>query len=156
MLTLLGSILGFAGSALPEIIGIFKEKEKNRKDLDVMKLQIEMAEKNAQIDLISYQAQAQDKEHERLIQHDIEIQKSSGPLSWLSKSVRPVITYLFFALFASVKISALVVALENTGNFHQAVLVVWDEETQAMFAAIITYWFGRRSLEKNNPKKLHG
>jgi len=52
-------------------------------------------------------------------------------------------------LFAAVKISALVVALETTQDFNSAILVVWDEETQAIFAAIISFWFGSRALEKN-------
>lgn len=152
MLTLLGSILGFVGSAIPEVVGIFKEKEKNKNELEIMKLQVEAVKQQATLDLMNYRAMAQDKEHERVIEHDIAIQNSSGPLSWLSKSVRPVITYLFFALFASVKIASLSIAMEDTGNFQQAILLVWDEETQGMFAAIISYWFGRRALEKMNRK----
>ena len=148
MLTLLGSLVGFIGSALPSIVGHFKNKEDNKTQIEFAKLQVQLAEKNAEIDLTKFHAMALDNEHARLIEHDIAIQRDTGPLSWLRKSVRPVITYLFFALFSAVKISALMVALDNSENFNAAIMVVWDEETQGMFAAIISFWFGSRALEK--------
>lgn len=149
MLTLLGSIVGFLGSAVPTIFEHMSKKEDNKKQLEIMKMQTELAKQNADIDLMKFQAMALDNEHQRLIAHDIAMQKDSGPLSWLRKSVRPIITYLFFALFACVKVSTLMVALENTQDFQTAILIVWDEETQAIFAAIISFWFGSRALEKN-------
>jgi len=149
MLSLLGSIIGFLGSTAPSIVDHFGKKEENKLRLEMMKMQTELAKEHAEIDLTKFQAMALDNEHQRLIAHDIAIQQDIGPLSWLRKSVRPIITYLFFSLFAAVKISALVVALETTQDFNSAILVVWDEETQAIFAAIISFWFGSRALEKN-------
>ena len=148
MLTLLGSIVGFLGSSVPSVINHFGKKEDNKKQLEIMRMQMTMAEKNADIYLMKFQAMALDNEHQRLIAHDTAMQKDTGPLSWLRKSVRPVITYLFFGLFAAVKVSSLVVALE-TQDFQAAILTVWDPETQAIFAAIISFWFGSRALEKN-------
>jgi hypothetical protein len=29
---------------------------------------------------------------------------------------------------------------------------VWDDETQAIFAAIISFWFGSRAIEKGRKK----
>lgn len=148
MLTLLGSLLGFAGSTVPAVFNHIQKKEQNKKEIEVMKMQAELAKQNADIDLMKFNSMAIDNEHQRLIAHDIAIQQSNGPLSSLSKSVRPVITYLFFTLFAAVKISALIIAIDNTDNLNAAMQIVWDEETQAMFAAIISFWFGSRALEK--------
>lgn len=149
MMTVIGSIIGFLGSAVPSIVDHFGKKEANKKEIEVLRMQMALAEKNADIDLTKFQAMALDNEHQRLIAHDISMQQDKGALSWLRKSVRPVITYLFFALFAAVKIAALNEALNSSGDFNYAIKIVWDEETQAIFAAIISFWFGSRALEKN-------
>ena len=39
MLTLLGSLMGFAGSAVPSVIDLFKEKSERQKQLELAKLQ---------------------------------------------------------------------------------------------------------------------
>jgi hypothetical protein len=96
---------------------------------------------------------AMDNEHARLIAHDISMQNDTGPMSWLRKSVRPVITYLFFTLFAAVKVAALNQAMSAGSDFNAAIILVWDPETQAIFAAIISFWFGSRAIEKGTIKR---
>ena len=148
MLSLIGSLIGFAGSAVPSVLEHFQAKEKNKKEIEIMKMQSEILKQNAEIDMTKFQMRAIDDEHARLIQHDIAIQQDTGPLAWLRKSVRPVITYLFFGLFASVKISTLMYGLEQGQDFYTAINLVWDPETQGIFAAIISFWFGSRAIEK--------
>ena len=114
----------------------------------MMKIQGEMLQVKADIDLKMFNEMASDNEHARLIEHDIAMQSDTGFFAGLRKSVRPMITYMFFALFAAVKVSSLMVALETQGDFNSAITVVWDDETQAIFAAIISFWFGSRALEK--------
>jgi len=152
MLSVLGSLIGFAGSALPSVLDHFQSKEKNKRDMELLRLQSELMKQDAEIDLMKFHARAADDEHARLIEHDIAMQKDTGFMAGLRKSVRPVITYLFFALFAAVKISALMVAMKTTGDFNIAINIVWDAETQAIFAAIISFWFGSRALEKRTKK----
>ena len=33
-------------------------------------------------------------------------------------------------------------------HLSEAILVVWDEQTQAMFATILSFWFGGRQYRK--------
>lgn len=158
MLSLIGSLIGFAGSAVPSVLEHFTKKEDNKKQLEFMRMQVDLLEKNAEIDLTKFQARAADDEHSRLIQHDISMSDDKTIIGGLRKSVRPVITYLFFGLFAAVKISSLMVAMDSIAmdnpelnsmvQFNQAILLVWDPETQGIFAAIISFWFGSRALEK--------
>jgi hypothetical protein len=82
-----------------------------------------------------------------VIAHDTSMQGDTGFVGGLRKSVRPVITYLFFALFATVKVTSLLQALESQ-DFYAAIALVWDEETQIIFAAIMGFWFGSRALDK--------
>lgn len=149
MLSLLGSLIGFAGSALPSVLGHFQEKQKSKEKVELLKIQADMMKEKADIDLRMFNEMASDNEHARLIEHDIAMQSDTGFFAGLRKSVRPIITYLFFGLFAAVKISSLIVALESSQNFNEAILFVWDDDTQAIFAAIISFWFGSRALEKN-------
>ena len=80
--------------------------------------------------------------------------KSAAPtgVAWvdaLAGTVRPVITYAFFALFAAVKGSALYVLIAVEGLvIADALPRVWDPETASLFAAVMSFWFGSRSLAK--------
>jgi len=153
MLSLLGTLVGFAGSAVPAVLGHFADKENNKKELEMMKMQSELMRQNADIDMTKFQLRSVDDEHARLIQHDIAMQEDNGPLAWLRKSVRPVITYLFFGLFASVKIATLMHGMDSGQDFYAAITIVWDEETQAIFAAIISFWFGSRAMSRQSNVK---
>ena len=152
MLTVLGSLLGFAGSAVPSVIEHFTKKQENKKQIELARVQAELARQNADIDLTKFQMRAVDDEHSRLLEHDMALSKDTGFFGGMRKSVRPVITYLFFGLFAAVKGTSVFVLLgdqELTAvSLNAALLKVWDPETQAMFAAIISFWFGSRAIEK--------
>ena len=65
-------------------------------------------------------------------------------VSALQASVRPVITYAFFAIFAFVKITYVIMAVQEGRDVLPAILEAWDEESQTVFAAIISFWFGQR------------
>lgn len=152
MLSVIGSLLGFAGSAVPAITDHFARKEDNKQKLEEMKLQAELRKDGYQFEADMFEKQASDKENERLIAHDIAISKSTGIIGALQKSVRPVITYAFFALFATIEITLLMEALDKGIEFSEAINLLWDEDTKAIFAAIISFWFGSRAIEKARRK----
>ena len=141
-------MLGFASSAVPAITDSFAQKQDNKHELDKMKLMAELRSAGYDHDLKVYEQMGADKEHDRLIQHDIAINQSSGIIAGLQKSVRPVITYAFFILFAVIEITLLMEALEKGTDFAEAINLLWDEDTKAIFAAIISFWFGSRAIDK--------
>ena len=153
MLSLLGSLLGFAGSAAPAVMDHFKTKQDNKLELDKMRLHAELRKEGYDYDMQMFDKQAADKEHERLIQHDTTIAQSTGFISGLQKSVRPVITYAFFGLFATIEITLLMDAIEKGTEFNEAIQLLWDDDTKAIFAAIISFWFGSRAIDKARSKK---
>jgi hypothetical protein len=69
-------------------------------------------------------------------------------MSGLQKSVRPVITYCFFALFTVIEYNLLQEALRTGTPMVEALDILWDDDTKAIFAAIISFWFGSRAIEK--------
>ncbi len=69
----------------------------------------------------------------------------------LAGTVRPLLTYAFFALYAVMKYAQWCVALKMIGGGHwsEAILNIWDLEDQALFATIVSFWFGQRMIQKS-------
>jgi hypothetical protein len=60
--------------------------------------------------------------------------------------VRPTITYAYFWLYAAVKWAQYQV-FSKTLATPDAILVLWQAEDQAVFGAVIGFWFGSRTLK---------
>jgi len=148
MLTLLGSLLGFITSSFPELLKLWQDKQDRAHELHILDRQMEQMRlgHSQRLDEISLEADI--KESRALLRHDSQL---SG-VKWvdgLRASVRPLITYAFFLLFAAVKSAALYVLVVDEGiDLVAALPEVWDVETQALFAAVMSFWFGSRALMK--------
>ena len=109
MLAIIGSILGLFGSLLPEILKYFTQKEDHKHEIEMGKLQMESMKLQGQIKLEELNAQADIEETKVL--HTSAEQKLTG-VRWIdaivslyNMSVRPTLTYAFFALYGYVKFS---------------------------------------------------
>ena len=159
MLTLLGSLLGFAGSTVPSILDLFKEKDEKKNQMEMFKLQLEAKEKGVDLDIRVLEAtanmedrKADREEQQRLLQHDISLGSQGGFINSLRAFVRPFITYVFFLTFIGVKVTLVWNTIKNGGDLNATLDVVWDEQTEALFAAIISFWFGSRAMPKLRKK----
>jgi hypothetical protein len=150
MIALLGSLLGFGTSFLPQILGLFQAKQEHKNKLEMMKLQGEMAAQGVQLELQVLDKKAEIEETKALYSY---ANPSSGFAAQLAASVRPVITYLFFALFMATKIVIMVKVTDQGGNWMDSVDLMFDDETKGLFAAIISFWFGNRAVSKHMGKK---
>ena len=148
MLTLLGSLLGFISSTFPDLLKFWQDKQDRKHELQILDRQMEQMRlgHNQRLDEIAINADV--SQSLALYKHD---SQPSG-VTWvdgLRASVRPMITYGFFILFAWVKLSAVVLLMNQGGlNINEALIHIWDGETQALFAGILSFWFGSRSLAK--------
>jgi hypothetical protein len=150
MIALLGSLLGFGTSFLPQVMGFFQAKQEHKNKLETMRLQGEMAAQGVQLELQVLDKKAEIEETKALYSY---ANASGGFTAALAGSVRPVITYLFFALFMATKIVIMVKVTEQGGNWMDSVELMFDDETKALFAAIISFWFGNRAVSKHMGKK---
>lgn len=146
---LLGSLLGFTGSVIPAITDHFAKKQEHKFELAKMEKHAELLRAGYDQEMKMYQQRAEDDEHARLVQHDIALTKNRTFIGALQASVRPVITYSFFILFAVVEISLLTQALQMDLPLDQAIATLWDEDTKAIWGAVIAFWFGSRAIEKS-------
>ncbi len=146
MMTLLGSLLGFGSSFLPEVLNFFKAGQEHKQKMESMKLEMELMSKRSELQLNMLDKQADIKETEGLYKHDS--MDAGGFINALRGSVRPVITYVFFGLFVAIKVTA-IVALMGAGNdLGRSLSLIWDDATSGLFAAIISFWFGGRAVSK--------
>jgi hypothetical protein len=144
MLSLMGSLLGFGTSFLPKVMEFFQDKQDKKHELAVMDVQIRQQKELASQKLEAINVDADIREIEA-------IQKSVQPsgIIWidgLRASVRPVITYSFFLLFVFVEVAAYLSLTAQGLSGLDAAGLIWDEETKALFAAVISFWFGGRAI----------
>jgi len=147
MMTLLGSLLGFGTSFLPEVLNYFKAGQEHKHNLERMQLEMDLMARRSELKIQELDKQAEIKETEGLYRHDS--MDAGGFVNALRGSVRPVITYAFFGLFVAIKVVAVMTMMNEQGaDLAGALNVIWDDNTAGLFAAIMSFWFGNRAVSK--------
>jgi hypothetical protein len=146
MISLLGSLLGFGTSFLPKVFEFFQDKSDKKHELAVMEVQIRQQKELATQKLEAVNVDADIREIESL-------HKSMQPsgvkfIDGLRGSVRPVITYAFFGLFVFVEVSAYLALTAQGISVLDAADATFDQDTRALFAAVISFWFGGRAINR--------
>ena len=103
----------------------------------------------SELKLKELDAEADIAETKGLYAHDTALAAKGGWVVGLQASVRPVITYLFMLAFLTVKGGMVYSLIANEGiDWTSALDVAWNAETQALFACIMSFWFGARGMSK--------
>ena len=149
MLTLLGALLGFFSSSFPEVLKFFNQKRDRAHELAIMDRQIELTKSGQTSRLEEVRLQAESTEQVALYQHArrSNVKQTSLWVEALGASVRPIITYAFFGLYGVIKVSQWII-LTHTLPSAQSFIFLWSEEDAALFAAVMSFWFGHRALIK--------
>jgi len=154
MLTILGSLIGFLGSFAPKVLQMWQDKKDKAHELAVMALQIQAQKDIGAQKLEEVKVSAESAEMVALYEHakitPSGVKWVDAFLALLTGSVRPVLTYSFFGLYAIVKYAQAVSASSFYSNMTvtSALAKTWTEEDAAIFATIITFWFSGRILQK--------
>ena len=147
MMTIIGSLLGFGTSFLPEVLNYFKRGQEQKYELQRMQMEMELMAKRSELKIAELDKEAEIKETEGLYKHDNV--DAGGFINALRGSVRPIITYAFFGLFVAIKVTALLSLMNQTGmQLNMALSTIWDDQTAGLFAAIMSFWFGNRAVSK--------
>lgn len=148
MLTLIGSLIGFLSAAFPDILEAYRDKQDRSHELAIMDRQIELQKQGHINRLDEIELQADVEQSRSLYRHDESV-KASTWVNNLRASVRPIITYAFFGLFAAVKLATFIFLITKMQLAPtQALVNIWDTETQALFATTMAFWFGNRGFTK--------
>lgn len=159
-MTLFTTLISFLSGGLPKLLDFFQDKQDKKHELALAQIQVqsqlEMQKAGFQAqehieeirtDQISIQAQT--TERQALYAHDIEIGK--GASQWvinLRAMVRPTITYGLFFLLVAVDIAGVWYAWTTNVPFNVMIEAVWDDDTQIIWASVISFWFGTQAFSK--------
>lgn len=145
MITLLGALLGFLGSSFPEILKLYKEKKDREHEITLLQMQMQQQAQGHTERLEEINAQADIAESAALYK------TYTTGIDWvdaLNGTVRPVIAYAFFILYATVKFLSYA-ALPDAGvPFVVVYDTLWTQDDAAIFAGIISFYFGQRAMNK--------
>lgn len=148
MLTLLGSLLGFATSFAPKIFDFFQERADRAHELAMIDRQMEQMRLGGELRLQEINAQADIAQAKAIYRHDSSI-KSATWVDNLRGSVRPIITYLLVVTFIAIKGAGLYALIVIEGiAIYQALPAIGDDQFNAMLAAVISFWFGSRAMNR--------
>ena len=171
MLTLFSTLISFLMGGLPKILDFFQDRSDKKHELELAQMQIarelEMrklgfeaqervenihtqqieleTKSNEKVSLIA----AQQAEMQAIYAHDTAL--NEGTSKWMKDfraSVRPAITYGFFFLLVAIDCALVFHGFTNNVSFEDMADQLWDDETQALFAAIISFHFGGRAFGK--------
>lgn len=144
MITLLGSLVGFIGAAFPDILRHFRERDDRKHELMVLQMQLTQQAKGHTQRLEEIHVQADIAETRALYKT---YHSGIGWVDALNGTVRPVLAYAFFALYAAIKAMQFVMVDFSTPLPWQ-LTSLWSAEDQAIFAGIISFYFGQRAMGK--------
>ena len=136
MITLLGSLLGFISSTFPDLLKLFRDSADKQHEITLLKMQMEFQAQGHQERLEAINTNADITESAALYK------TYTTGISWvdaLNGTVRPVIAYSFFILYAAVKI------MHYSADLPW---LLWTEDDRAIFAGIISFYFGQRAMAK--------
>ncbi len=160
MMTILSTVLSFLMGGVPKILDIFQDKADKKHELELARMQ---TEREMQMMAAGYAAQAKVEEirteqvqinadmqtHMALLQHDTESAK--GASLWVINAramVRPAITYGMFLLLVFVDVFGFLYAFHRDVAFDTALNLLWDDDSQQIFASIIAFYFGGQAFKR--------
>jgi hypothetical protein len=167
MMTLISTIVSFLMGGVPKILDFMQDRSDKKHEVLLAQMQIaqqlelqkagyQSQEKIEAIHLDELKVDADIKsqefalkEHEALLAHDTA--SAIGASQWVINAramVRPAITYGMFALLAFVDIFGFYYAIHTGVAFDQALNLLWDDDSQQIFASIVAFYFGGQAFKK--------
>ena len=171
MITLFSTLISFLAGGLPKLLDFFQDKSDKKQEMALAQLQtaheLEMQKagfaaqarvEEIRLDQIQAQSaaqttqstiQAQQAEMQALYAHDMSL--NEGTSQWVKNFralVRPIITYGFFFLLVFIDAGLFWYGWNKGEDFKILADMLWDNETQALFASIIAFHFGGRAFGK--------
>lgn len=166
MLTIISAILGFAGPFIPELIKIFRQKEDNKHELAVLKLQAEaaaqqhlyrMEELNTSADIAemtairspnqSFGVQLLDAARDWPRMLILPVFYLFALLDFLAGMVRPAVTYAIVGFYLMYKWALFEQSRLELGNWQSAATMIWTENDLSILLLCMGYYFGQRAMK---------
>ncbi len=144
MITLLASLVGFISSLIPEIMKFFLDRNDKKHELQILEQQMKMRQSGVASQLEEIIANNSFKEAQALYK------TYKTGICWvdaLNGTVRPVLAYSFFAIYTFIKFLQFKIIAASI-NIADIVNILWSPDDQAIFAGIISFYYGQRAVSK--------
>lgn len=149
---IIGALIGLAGSIIPEVVKIFKEKQdfkhekemlllqiQYQKELTELKIQEARALSTLELDKASYQYAPVE---EIQVTGNKVIDFIQAFAKTYNQTVRPTLTYLIVACWIIVKIAT----WTTLGGSIEAIPKIWTDADNEFVSAVVMFWFGGRAF----------
>ena len=144
MITLFASIAGFITSLIPEILRFFKDRLDKSHELQLMDKQIRFSK-------IAGSKSPEEIQMTRDVVEQLSLYSTyKTGINWvdaLNGSVRPVLAYSFFGMYAAIKIIQYKY-IAKTALLVEYIDIIWSIDDQAIFASIVSFYFGQRPFAR--------
>lgn len=145
VLAALPAILGALAGMVPAIVQYLTLKANNAHQVAMAAEQRQAAKEGIALQIDLAGAQADIRQAERIYSF------GNGPsgirfIDALAVFVRPYVTLVFFHFWLLMEVGLFIYGVNNGFDLGQLVKLLWPAETQAMFGAIIGFWFGDRMM----------
>lgn len=145
ILAALPAILGALAGMVPALVQLFTLKANNAFQLEMARLQLQGQKDGVALQVDLANAQADIRQADAVYSFG----NSSSGIKWVDAIgilVRPFITIIFFLLWLVLEVFLFIYGVNSGYDLGQLVKLLWPQETQAMFGAIIGFWFGDRMM----------
>lgn len=145
ILAALPAILGALAGMVPALVQLFTLKANNAFQLEMARLQLQGQKDGVALQVDLANAQADIRQADAIYGFG----GSASGIKWidaLAVFIRPFLTLAFFCIWSVMEIFLFIYAVNSGYDLGQLVKLMWPAETQAMFAAIIGFWFGDRMM----------
>lgn len=151
MISLLAALTGFFGSLLPYFLQIVKDHNDKKHELKLFEKQIKMHKMGiaAKMDDACLTLETvKFKELYSTYKTNIKFVDS------LNGMVRPIMAFAFFLFYAFIKYMQFMLIMKGNPPVFLILEVLWSQEDQAIFAGIISFYYGQRTMSKANKNNV--
>lgn len=152
MEALLGGVFGGLLRLAPEALKFFDAKNERKHELAMLEAEGRIAKEKAEAAMRETEARMTiaelDAIGEALKEQGSTAQAAGKIVAGISALVRPFVTYLFVIAYATVKIAAFVLALDQGGEWKAVLTSMWGEDDMAVLNMILSFWFVGRVYER--------
>lgn len=144
MITLLASLSGFISALIPELVKLMKDRNDKNHELQMLLKKFEHLDSVKSSKIMKMSIKNELDQHNALY---ATYKSGISMIDALNASVRPVLAYSFFLMYAIVKFTQYK-AIAETVIIAQYLEILWSMDDQAIFASIISFYFGQRTFSK--------
>jgi len=143
---LVGALTGLVNAALPEALTWFKNRQAHKQEIELLRLNAELAAQQYHYDLQVAEVQA-DAAQMEAVYSQASAQRTDNWVDKLNALMRPTITILFVGMFCAC-VTAMILQSTAMGAGLQGSLLSIFPMVEGFTTHVVTYWFGRRPLDR--------